>query len=267
MSGDIGRYANMAVRAARAAARALRERSLKAVTANLVRDARVAGDRVAHAVIGERLRRSGIPVLSEEDEASHDLIDGDCWVVDPLDGSVNYSNGVPLYCVSIGLWQAGRPVLGVVYDFTHRELFSGVIDHGAWMNGQRITVRESRVLREAVLCTGLPTGRSFSRPMLASFGASLGMFKKVRMLGSAALSLCYVASGRADVYGEDGIAIWDVAAGLALVEAAGGACRYGRIAEGHRYNVVAGSGRSVVRRADAALHPRRQTSRRRQARM
>jgi myo-inositol-1(or 4)-monophosphatase len=221
-------WLDTAERAARAAGLLLREeRAAHArVTSESGRDLKIAGDVAAEARIVELLRReTGLAILSEEIGG----LDGDGtapglrWIVDPLDGSVNYQRGIPGACVSVGLWTEDEPVLGVVYDFSRDELFSGIAGVGAWLNGDAVRVAATSERERAVLCTGFPVAMDFSPDALAHLVEQVRAYKKIRMLGSAALSLAYVAAGRADAYFERGIRPWDVAAGLAIVAAAGGA--------------------------------------------
>ncbi|MBC2606945.1 inositol monophosphatase family protein [Pelagicoccus albus] len=177
-----------------------------------------------HRIIGV-LESSGIPILSEEDlseEAMTLLKSGLVWVVDPLDGTINYTKGIPLCCVSIALWDRMEPVLGVVYDFERGQLYSGGPDLGAKCNGEPIRVSGETKPSRGVLATGFPSGRSYESEELRAFVDSMQKFRKVRLLGSAALSLAWVARGWLDAYNESGIYFWDVAAGLAIVKAAGG---------------------------------------------
>lgn len=118
-----------------------------------------------------------------------------------------------------------EPLIGVIYDFNRDEAFSGIVGRGAWLNGQQIQVSMVRKSSDAVLVTGFPEGTDFSQASLTRFVNEIRQYKKVRLLGSAALSLAYVACGRADVYHEVDIRIWDAAAGIALVKAAGGSVR------------------------------------------
>jgi len=198
---------------------------------DLERDVKILGDRKLERLIVERLLEESVyPVLSEEAGFTNESEDreGYWWIVDPLDGSLNFSRGIPISCISIGFWKGFEPVLGVVYDFNRKEIFSGVVGEGAWVNGSPIRVSEVAEKRNAVLCTGFPVGTDFSEKALLSFVRRVKEFKKVRLLGSAAISLAYVACGKADVYMENDIKIWDVAAGLALVKAAGGVVQYSR---------------------------------------
>jgi len=175
------------------------------------------------------------PVLSEESEEQRDYCsyEGYYWIIDPLDGTLNYSRGIPLTCISIALWQDAAPVAGIVYDFQRDEMFYGCCkrsplndETGAWLNDSRISVSGVKDRSQGVICTGFPSWRDFSTESLDAFVKKIQRWKKVRLLGSAALSLAWVASGRADAYTEEDIRIWDVAAGLALVKAAGGTISY-----------------------------------------
>ena len=195
-----------------------------AVETEYGRDIKHSGDRLAEKIILDRLRAgSDFPILSEERGADACIDAGPFWVVDPLDGTMNYSRGLPLACVSIGLFQNNQPMLGVVYDFGNDELFTGIVGEGAWCNDDPVRVSSVRDPERAILATGFPVGRSYKEKDLARFIARVQGYKKVRMLGSAALSLAYIAGGRLDIYCEEDIMLWDVAAGAALVAAAGGA--------------------------------------------
>jgi len=195
------------------------------VEKELIRDVKIRADRELESIILNRLLgETSYPVLSEEsgylggDKTSSDYR----WIVDPLDGSLNFSRGIPINCISIALWKGLAPKLGVIYDFNRSEIFSGVVGEGAWLNGKPINVSGIDEKSCAVLCTGFPVATDFSKTSLLDFVEKIRMYKKIRLLGSAALSLAYVACGRADVYAENDIKIWDVAAGIALVKAAGG---------------------------------------------
>lgn len=170
---------------------------------------------------------SDYPVLAEESGehgTTHEK--SPIWVVDPLDGTLNYSQGIRLCCVSIALWQGDNPVLGVVNDFNSKELFLGVVDYGAWCNDVPISVSNKTNPQKAVLSTGFPVNRDFASKAINNFLKQIKQFKKIRLFGSAALSLAYVACGRVDAYTEEDIMFWDVAAGIALVKAAGGFVSY-----------------------------------------
>ena len=144
------------------------------------------------------------------------------WIIDPLDGSLNFSRNLPLSCISIALWDSKNPILGVIFDFNSNLLYSGIIGEGAWCNDTSITVSNIYKKSNSIICTGFPVYSSFDDKSISNFIAEIQDFKKVRLLGSAALSLAFVATGSVEVYKENNIAIWDVAAGLAIVKAAGG---------------------------------------------
>lgn len=198
---------------------------LEDVAENLKRDVKVQADRQLESLIIERLSTvCAYPVLSEEvgrviGEADSE---GFCWIVDPLDGSFNFSRHIPICCLSIGLWKKDSPVLGVIYDFNRNEMFTGIVGEGAWLNEKPIITGDVTKVSEAVLCTGFPVSTDFSHAGVESFVNAIRTYKKIRLLGSAALSLAYVACGRADAYWENNIKIWDVAAGMAIVMGAGG---------------------------------------------
>lgn len=197
--------------------------SAQTVLCEMERDIKLQADRDAEALILSRLASTGYPVLAEESGA-HGAPGGDSlyWVVDPLDGTFNYSRQLPVCGVSIGLCRGDEPVLGVIYDFTRDEIFSGIVGEGAWLNGKPMCVSQRTERKQAVLCTGTPARGDFSPEVLRDYITTLVGFKKVRLLGSAAVMLAYVACGRTDAYLENDIMWWDVAAGLAIVRAAGG---------------------------------------------
>lgn len=197
--------------------------SREAVT-SLGHDIKIKGDALAEKVLLEYLmERSPFPVLSEE-RGEVDREGGETckWIVDPIDGSLNFNRGIPLCCISISLWRGNEPILGVVEDFNRGEIFSGIVGQGARLNGRDIRVSGVDKRSAAILCTGFPVYTDFSQEPLLRFLSQVQEYKKVRLLGSAALSLAYVAAGRADAYMENNIMLWDVAAGAALVLAAGG---------------------------------------------
>lgn len=187
-------------------------------------DVKLQADRDAEDRIVDVLTAgSSIPIIAEEraGDTAPQSAGGLSWIVDPLDGTFNYLRGIPFCCVSVALWKDDQPVVGVVYDFDRDEMFSSIVGEGAWVNGVPLRVRNVPPDR-AVLCTGFPAATDFAPEALARLVTQIATFRKVRLIGSAALSLAYVAAGRADAYFERDIRVWDVAAGLALVRAAGG---------------------------------------------
>jgi myo-inositol-1(or 4)-monophosphatase len=150
------------------------------------------------------------------------------WVVDPIDGTVNFTYGVPHACVSIALQRrAGSSgdfstVLGVVYDPFCDELFSAVRGGPAMLNGRRIHASRRKEVAEAIVAIGFSKDTASLRENLPVFNAMVGKVRKMRMMGAAALSLAYVAAGRFDAYIESGVHLWDIAAAGLILECAGG---------------------------------------------
>ena len=145
------------------------------------------------------------------------------WVIDPLDGTVNYWHGYPHFCVSIALQESETTVLGVVYSPTTEELFTAEKGGGAFCNAGRISVSRTGALRESLLVTGFPYDvRERASTYLVHFANFLKHAQAVRRDGTAALDLCYLAMGRFDGFWEFGLFPWDVAAGTLMIEEAGG---------------------------------------------
>lgn len=187
-------------------------------------------------------------VLGEEDGEQGGQDARYRWVVDPLDGTVNYAHGFPFYCVSIALEERGpdaaRRLLGVVYDATRDELFTATLGGGAFLNGQAVRVSDVPLLRTpALLSTGFPYDPG-DRRNLGLLGRLLALGVPVRRPGAAALDLCYVACGRLDGYWEMGLRPWDSAAGSLMIQEAGGQVS-GRHGEPHADGpvIVASNGR------------------------
>ncbi len=216
---------DLAVRAAAEAASFLQEGITKdkLVLSEIGRDIKLQADRDAEARILQILGESDYPILAEESGEQGDLTDtSPFWVVDPLDGTMNYKHGLPLCCVSIALSHTNDPILGVINDFNRNECLRGVVGEGAWMDEEPIHVSGTSDPAKAILATGFPTQGDFGDAAIEQFVELAQRFKKVRMLGTAALMMAYVACGRVDAYAEDHIMLWDIAAGVALIRAAGG---------------------------------------------
>jgi len=144
------------------------------------------------------------------------------WIVDPLDGTVNYFYGIPHFCVSIALRLRNEVMVGVIYDPIRREMWKGQKGETSKLNGDPVHVSDRADLAEAVVSVGLAkTGETINAnfPLLQQM---VHHVRKCRVLGSAALDMAYVACGRLDAYIEQGISLWDIAAGWLLVENAGG---------------------------------------------
>lgn len=219
------------------------------ITDNTGKDIKTEADKYAQKVIVEELRSTGIPILAEESGGSKDKLlletpqlNGKMWVVDPLDGTVNFWRGFPMAAVSIALWDSGEPLVGVVSEVYHDIVFTAKVGEGAWCNDNPIQVSTTGSIKNAVIATGFPSGRSYDTESLTKFLSTVQSYKKVRMLGTAALSLAHVATGHFDVYSEEDIYIWDVAAGLALVRAAGGRFLMEKGSDDLKFHVVASNG-------------------------
>ena len=175
-------------------------------------------------MVTERLR-TAFPrdaILAEEGGASAGA-SGRRWIIDPLDGTTNYAHGLPLFAVSIGLEVDHRATLGVVYDPNLDELFVAERGGGAWLGEQRLRVSATATLGESLLATGFPYNiRETADNNIAEFSAFTVRARAIRRLGSAVLYFAYLAAGRIDGYWELTLGPWDAAAGIVLVEEAGG---------------------------------------------
>jgi len=219
---------NFAIQVAREAGGVLIDRLGSAQVSNkgdidLVTEA----DLASEELIIERIR-SHYPqhrILAEESGEAVIVGSGDSdwkWIIDPLDGTTNYAHGYPCFCVSIAVERAGSIEIGVVYDPLRAEMFAAERGHGATLNERRIRVSTVEDLNRAMVCTGFPYNVR-ERPDFAREFANFTMqAQAVRRDGSAALDLAYVACGRFDGFWEDGLNPWDTAAGLLLIEEAGG---------------------------------------------
>ena len=241
---EVHEHLSLAYRAVTSAVRLLRTNFLhNAQVADASgKDIKTMADVAAQACIVDVLRQSGIPILAEEGDHALPDMDSHLWLVDPLDGTFNFSRGIPVAAVSVALWEKGKPLLGVVQDIYHEHIYTGVDSQGAWQDDQEIQVSTVQDKGQAILATGFPSGRNYDTEALLKFVHSVQAYKKVRMIGSAALMLAQVASGHFDVYEEEDIFLWDVAAGLALVQAAGGEFRMWPGSGPHQYHVRASNG-------------------------
>ena len=214
------------------------------INQNSSHDLKIEADCQSEKIILDFLKKeSDFPVLSEEAGYSSTPSEGSLvWVVDPIDGSVNFVRQIPLSCVSIGLWRGDEPVLGVVYDFYRSELFSGIVSQGAWANGVPIRVSSTASREKAILFCGFPAATNFSKEGLQSLLEQIQVYQKLRWIGSAAMSLAYVAAGRGDAYYEREIKWWDIAGAIPIVLGAGGLCQYQKSKDDYGFNVFASNG-------------------------
>jgi myo-inositol-1(or 4)-monophosphatase len=192
-----------------------------------------AADRAAEVLIRDRIRAQwpGHDVLGEEQGLS-DQGSEYRWYVDPLDGTTNFAHGYPVFCVSMGLerqtpeqrssGKLGSRIAAVVYDPTRDELFSAEQGRGARLNGDSIHVSKTATLKESLLATGFPSQKRHKNPNIYFYHQITLRSHGVRRAGSAALDLCNVASGRFEGFWEFNLNPWDTAAGVLMVEEAGG---------------------------------------------
>ena len=184
------------------------------------------------------------------------------WVVDPIDGTVNFAYGIPHACVSIALQERLDPpvkgarefpdlmyrtIIGVVYDPFQDELWTAVAGQPARLNGKKISVSPRARLSESIIAVGFAKELKTIELMVPTVSGLLQNCRKIRIMGSATLALCYVACGRFDAFTEYGVRLWDIVAGGFIVDQAGGEFWNRPVETDHRYHVLANNGK--LRRA------------------
>ena len=225
MSSEFIKELNIAKKAALKAGNFLRKNKidLNKTLSSTNRDIKLQADIESERIIKEILKKdSTFGILAEESGLSSEEYAKNLWVVDPLDGTANYSRNIPLCCVSVAMLSNTKPVLGVIYDFNNDELYEGSLNTSACLNGKKISVSKTKKTEEGVLVTGLPNDTDYSNKAMMEMIKNFQNWRKVRMIGSAALASAYIASGKADLYMENKSYLWDIAAGAAIVNAAGG---------------------------------------------
>ena len=160
--------------------------------------------------------------LGEESPDTAQLEKTYCWVVDPLDGTTNYLHGFPYFAVSVAVAKQGRPVAGGVFDPLRAEMFLAASGIGATLNGQTIHASTTETLESSLVAVSFPPRMTLEMPDVQAFLKAAPLSRAVRRIGSAALNLAYVACGRLDAHWAFEIFPWDGAAGMILVEQAGG---------------------------------------------
>jgi myo-inositol-1(or 4)-monophosphatase len=179
-----------------------------------------------HALTQGLFALNQCPVLGEEmtHQEQHDLwahSDSGLWVLDPVDGTSNFANGLPYFGVSVGFYQGGRPIMGVVYAPEANELFWAESGKGAFLNGEKLPIKTRAPGNLHHAMAGVDLKRL--KPKLAAALAAHPPYSSQRNFGSSALDWCYVAAGRLDIYIHGGQKLWDYAAGALILEQAGGA--------------------------------------------
>ncbi|MEO0338801.1 MAG: inositol monophosphatase family protein [Bacteroidota bacterium] len=173
-------------------------------------------------VAGLKKRTPDATFLTEEETV--DQVKGDLrWIIDPLDGTTNFLHGVPLFAISVGLEIEGELVMGMIQEVNRKESFYAWKDGGAYLNGNPIHVSSADTLADSLLATGFPYyDFTRSEDYLKVLGQFMQKTRGIRRLGAAAIDLAFVACGRFEAFFEYGINTWDVAAGIVLVQEAGG---------------------------------------------
>ncbi len=241
-----------AEQAARRAGAFLRQHfhGLKLVDEVHEHDLKLRLDKEAQELITAELRchYPDYSVLGEEGRAVGDAAHE--WVIDPIDGTVNYFYGIPIFCVSIALRVAGRFVLGCVYDPMQDECFCALSGGQATCNGQPLSVSSRSRMAEAVVFIGHGRHDGSGEAGIRRFAHVSAQVRKIRILGSAAIALCYIAAGRFDAYVEGRIHLWDFAAARVILEAAGGCLEFCPLEpEGITGSVIAWNGRLPIHEA------------------
>lgn len=158
-----------------------------------------------------------------EEKGGCSCYDKSVWVVDPLDGTTNYANGLEHFCVSIAYCEDGIPLVGALYRPMSQDLYTCIKNQGSFLNGEKIKVTDTTDLNQSLAVTGFPYNRrACVDELLERLGIMLNHVQGVRRFGSAALDLCYIAQGLLSIFWETNLKPWDVAAGTLLVEEAGG---------------------------------------------
>jgi myo-inositol-1(or 4)-monophosphatase len=183
----------------------------------------------SHAILGEEGGEMG--------EA-----DGVTWIIDPIDGSVNFTHGLPVWCCSVAVMSRGEILAGAVFAPMLQELFTATVESPTERNGSAIRVSSVSALAEASVAISLAPREADGGRSLGILGEVLPFCQKTRNLGSAAMDLCYVASGAFDAYAESGINLWDVAAGGLFVQQAGGTLEVLETLDNRRMRMIATNG-------------------------
>lgn len=221
---------NFAMETAREAGQILLEKFGRKIEISLKGDINLVteADLASEKLIVEKIR-SHYPkhsILAEESGAA--TIDDSVWkwIIDPLDGTTNYAHGYPCFCVTLALEHLGEIVIGATFDPTRNEMFAAERGNGATLNGRKIRVSDTEQLQNALLVTGFPYDTKERDNFAKHFSEFMVKSRGIRRDGSAAIDMAYVACGRFDGFWEEGLHAWDVAAGVLLIEEAGGRVSY-----------------------------------------
>ena len=208
------------------------------VLSNQNKDIKTLADEEINDCIIIELKKTKISIISEEIDNGNIDFSKRCWIIDPLDGTLNFSRQFPCSSISIALWDNFMPTLGLVKNIFDGSSYTSFLNQGTKKNNHYVNVSQVSDINNAVLATGFPSGANYESENLLSFVKNVQKFKKIRAIGSASLMLAYVAEGVFDVYYEKDIFLWDVAAGLSLVKEAGGIVYFKKMT-GLKYEVLA----------------------------
>lgn len=209
-----------AVNVARLAGDRLNGIARRRINSDAGKDVKLQEDVESEMFIRDLLSATNIPVIGEEQGGDSSIIERGkpYWIVDPIDGTFNFLRGMPGVCVSIALMRGWEAQVGVIYDFTRGEIFAGGEGLPFTINGEVAEPKWADKVSQAVLMSGFPSATNLEDESIKAFLLAAQKFKKVRMVGSAALAMAWVASGRADSYCEKGLYLWDIAGGMALMK-------------------------------------------------
>jgi len=208
------------------------------IVKNEGKDIKLETDIKLNDIIYAKLMETGIPIISEENKNEIKNLTTLSWIVDPLDGTMNYFRNFSKYCISIALWDNKDPIFGVIYDLNTGAYYYSQ-NQQSFKDSELIMVSNVKSIKDSIISTGFPSKMNFSNESINQIVKSVKEFKKVRAIGSAALSLCHVAEGVFDIYYEDDINIWDVAAGIPIVLNSGGKVYYKLKNESFKMEVLA----------------------------
>ena len=245
----MNQYLDAAIKVARAAGALVKEHFGRPLKVNFeeAHDIKLELDVRSQALITELLLEKfpDHAILGEEGSAENAATEFE-WVIDPIDGTVNYFYSIPHFCISIALRQKGEIVVGVIYDPMRDELWHAELGGKAYLNNKPIEVSQSTDISQSVVSVGMSKTRAELEVGLSVFQDLLTRARKCRMMGSAALDLAYVATGRFDAYIERSVNWWDIAAGVLLVKCAGGRLTVAPSAiQNGKLSVVAWNGKMV----------------------
>lgn len=220
-------------------------------------DLKIELDVRSQKIIEKRLQSAfpEVAILGEEGVVG-DTLSENRFVVDPIDGTVNFTYGIPHACVSIALQCRGnravasahadaafKTTMGLVYDPFTDEMFTAIRGQGAKLNGKAIHVSDRERMDEAIVSIGFAKSKTSLERMLPQFNRLVHKVRKIRIMGAAALAMVYVAAGRFDAYVEGGVRLWDIAAGGLILEGAGGDFWNEPVAADHAYRIIANNGK------------------------